>query len=381
MCRKGMLAYIDSYMGGILKSLAAQINDGGAYLDQVKQKFNADAANWVWSTDTANDKIDDVILDYRIIVESAKSLPACCSLRDVISGWNSKTNNIKISFEALKKAAGDLAPFLEELHRMKQSNSLLDQNRVHFYTLLCSQREEFERFYSDQIPYFRIVAGLFLEGLDTEDVLKLYQDIPAGQFTKSSTEYLTYIENNVKVFLQNQAKKRMKDLWVSKTDTKDPRDWSSRYDTPILCMLNDEERPEAKEIFAIMLENSPAEASINRVISYLNKATFFDRLKNKEMRDRYFMSRVVGDYGMLLDDPQQIRSSLLDHVSVRPFDWMDNATVQNHLRMLAEKKYKTGGSEKVWAVVEKMDATELRHYLRDLITDNVKVGIEILKSK
>ena len=84
---------------------------------------------------------------------------------------------------------------------------------------------------------------------------------------------------------------------------------------------------------------------------------------------------------MLLDDPQQIRAALLDHVSVRPYDWMDNATVQSHLKMLAEKKYKTGGSEKVWAVVEKMDATELRHYLRDLITDNVKIGIEILKSK
>lgn len=381
MCRKGMLAYIDTYMGGILKTLAAQINDGGAYLDQVKQKFNADAANWVWSTETANEKIDDVILDYRIIAESAKSLSACCSMRDVISGWNSKTNNIKISFEALKKAAGDLTPFLEELHRMKQTNTMLEQNRVHFYTLLCSQREAFEKFYTDQIPYFRTVASLFLDSLDTEDVLKLYQDIPAGQFTKSSTEYLAYVENSVKLFLQGQKKKRMRDLWVEKTDTKDPRDWSSRYDTPIFCMLNDDERSAAKEIFTIMLENAPAESSIDRAISYLNNATFFDRLKDKSLRDRNFMERVVGDYGMLLDDPQQIRASLIDHVSVRPYDWMDNATVQNHLRMLAEKKYKTGGSEKVWAVVEKMDATELRHYLRDLITDNVKIGIEILKSK
>lgn len=381
MCRKGMLAYINSYMGGILKTLAAQINDGGAYLDQVKQKFNADAANWVWSMDTANDKINDVILDYRIIAESAKSLPACCSLRDVISGWNSKTNNIRISFEALKKAVGDLAPFLEDLHRMKQSNALLEQHREQFYTLLCSQREEFERFYNDQIPYFRMVAGIFLEGLDTDDVTRLYQDIPAGQFTKSSTEYLSYIESSVKLFLQSQAKKRMRDLWVLKTDTKDPRDWSSRYDTPILCMFDDNERPEAKEIFAIMLEYSPAETSINRVISYLGKATFFDRLKDREMRDRCFMSRVVGDYGMLLEDPQQIRSSLIDHVAVRPYDWMDNATVQGHLKMLAEKKYKTGGGEKVWAMVERMDATELRRYLRELITDNVKVGIEILKNR
>ena len=381
MCRKGMLAYIDAYQGGVLKTLATQIGDGGAYLDQVKQKFNADAANWVWNTETANDKINDVILDYRIIAESAKSIPACCSIRDVISGWNSRTNNIKIAFEALKKAAGDLTPFLEELHRMKQTNTLADQNKEKFYSLLVSQRELFDKFYNDQIPYFRTVAEIFIDGMDTDDILKLYQDIPAGQFTKSSTEYMTYIENAVKIFLQNQAKKRLKDLWVEKTSTKDPRDWSARYDTPILCMLDDEERPEAKEIFTIMLENSPSEMSINRAIAYLNRVTYFDKLSNSELRDKCFMNRVVGDYALMLDDAQAIREYLVAHVTVRQYDWMDNSTVQNQIRMLAEKKYKTGGSEKVWAVVEKMDATELRHYLRDLISDNVKVGIEILKNK
>lgn len=381
MCRRGMLEYIDAYQGGALKTLATQIGDGGAYLDQVKQKFNADAANWVWNTETANDKINDVILDYRIIAESAKSIPACCSIRDVISGWNSRTNNIKIAFNALKKAAGDLTPFLEELHRMKQTNTLADQNKEKFYSLLVSQRESFDKFYNDQIPYFRTVAEIFIDGMDTDDILKLYQDIPAGQFTKSSTEYMTYIENAVKVFLQNQAKKRLKDLWVEKTGTKDPRDWSARYDTPILCMLDDEERPEAKEIFTIMLENSPSEMSINRAIAYLNRVTYFDKLSNSELRDKCFMNRVVGDYALMLDDAQAIREYLVAHVTVRQYDWMDNSTVQNQIRMLAEKKYKTGGSEKVWAVVEKMDATELRHYLRDLISDNVKVGIEILKNK
>lgn len=381
MCRRGMLAYIDAYQGGALKTLATQIGDGGAYLDQVKQKFNADAANWVWNTETANDKINDVILDYRIIAESAKSIPACCSIRDVISGWNSRTNNIKIAFDALKKAAGDLTPFLEELHRMKQTNTLADQNKEKFYSLLVSQRESFDKFYNDQIPYFRTVAEIFIDGMDTDDILKLYQDIPAGQFTKSSTEYMTYIENAVKVFLQNQAKKCLKDLWVEKTGTKDPRDWSARYDTPILCMLDDEERPEAKDIFTIMLENSPSEMSINRAIAYLNRVTYFDKLSNSELRDKCFMNRVVGDYALMLDDAQAIREYLVAHVTVRQYDWMDNSTVQNQIRMLAEKKYKTGGSEKVWAVVEKMDATELRHYLRDLISDNVKVGIEILKNK
>ncbi|MDM8248002.1 hypothetical protein QUW49_05045 [Lacrimispora saccharolytica] len=381
MCRKGMLAYIDAYQNGVLKILAAQIGDGGEYLDQVKQKFNADAANWVWNTETANDKINDVILDYRIIAESAKSIPACSSIRDVVSGWNNRTNNIKIAFEALKKYTGDLTLFLEELYRMKKTNSLSDQNKEHFYSLLVSQRDAFDEFYSDQIPYFRTVAEIFVDGMDTDDILKLYQDIPAGQFTKSSTEYMTYIESAVKEFLQNQAKKRLKDLWLEKTGTKNPRDWSARYDTPILCMLDDEERPEGKEIFAIMMENSPSEVSINRAIAYLNRVTYFDKLSNSELRDKCFMSRVVGDYALMLDDAQTVREYLVAHVTVHQYDWMDNSTVQNQIRMLAEKKYKTGGSEKVWSVVEKMDATELRRYLKDLITDNVKVGIEILKNK
>ena len=71
-CRKGMLAYIEVFQGGLLKQLASQIGDNGAYLTEVKRKFNADAANWVWNSDTADDKIEDVILDYKIIVETNK---------------------------------------------------------------------------------------------------------------------------------------------------------------------------------------------------------------------------------------------------------------------------------------------------------------------
>lgn len=381
MCRKGMLAYIDAYQGGTLKTLAAQINDGGAYLDQVKHKFNADAANWVWNVDTANDKIDDVILDYRIIAETSKSIPSRSSIQDVVSGWNSRTNNVKISFEALKKVVGDLKPFLEQLHRMKQTNALEDQNKEKFYTLLVSQREAFERFYNDQISYFKSVTGSFTDGLDTEDILKIYQEIPAGQFTKSSTEYMTYVGNAVKMFQQKQAKKQMRDLWLEKTGTKDPRDWSARYDTPILCMLSAEERPEAKEVFSIMLENSPSPAAINRVLEYLNRVTYFDKLSNPELRDKCFMSGVVGDYALMLDDVQTVREYLLDHITVRPYEWMDNSTVQNQIIKLAEQKYETGGSDKVWEVVENMDAAELRNYLKDLISDNVRVGIEILKNR
>ena len=36
-CRKGMLAYIEVFQGGLLKQLAAQIGDNGTYLTEVKR--------------------------------------------------------------------------------------------------------------------------------------------------------------------------------------------------------------------------------------------------------------------------------------------------------------------------------------------------------
>ena len=380
-CRNGMLAYIDGFQGGILRKLAAQLGDNGAYLEEVRSKFNADAANWVWNAETADDKIRDVILDYQIIVETNKSLPKCVSIRDVVRGWNAKTNNIRMSYESVKKSVGDLALFLEELYRMKQVNDLPDQKKKKFYDLLLTQREAFDRFYADQVSTFKLVAASFIGDLDDIDIANLYSNFPSGQFTKSGTEYFKFVEKEVAEFQKGQLKKRIRDLWQERTDSKDPVDWSSRYDTPILCMFDDEERVEAKRIFAIMRENAPSEMDANRVLRYLTIATFYERLKNAQERDRCFMDRVVGDYAILLKDAQSVRDYLISHSTEKPFYWMDNAAIQNQIKAYADKQYKTGGYERAWAVIDQMDPGELREYLKDLIADNVKVGIEILKNK
>lgn len=60
---------------------------------------------------------------------------------------------------------------------------------------------------------------------------------------------------------------------------------------------------------------------------------------------------------------------------------MDNSVVKNRLKVLAEKQYKLSGCERVQAIIDKMDATELRRYLNELIADNLTVGLEILKNE
>ena len=89
-CKAGMLVYIRNYRSGLLETLALEVDDNGAYIDQVKQKFNADAANWVWNSETADEKIDDVILEYQIIVESNKLNPRALSLHEAVIEWNKR---------------------------------------------------------------------------------------------------------------------------------------------------------------------------------------------------------------------------------------------------------------------------------------------------
>lgn len=250
-----------------------------------------------------------------------------------------------------------------------------------FYNALITQREAFEHFYKDQLPYFKQVAGTFVEELDEQDVAGFCNTLPAGQFTKSSTEYYQYIENAVSNYKKSIRRTQLKNLWLEKTGTKDPSDWSDRYDTPILCMFDDTERGEARTIFATILAYAASDADITKAINYLEAATFYDRLNDPLERDRCFMERVVGDYAVMLKDADSIRKSLIGSIPDKAYNWMDNSAVKNRLKVLAEKQYKLSGCERAQAVIDKMDATELRRYLNELIADNLTVGMEILKNE
>ena len=188
-CREGMIAYIGQYQKGELKQLASEINDNGAYIDEVKKKFNAGDGNWVWSTKTADEKISDVILEYKIVRESNKSLSACTSLQETIIDWNRRTNNIKMPCEAVAKQVGDLGIFLWELSAVKRNGSIADQNKKKFYELLVEQREAFDIFYKDQVPYFKADANSLLTDLSDSEIAEIYGSLPSGQFTKGKTEY------------------------------------------------------------------------------------------------------------------------------------------------------------------------------------------------
>lgn len=380
-CRQGMIAYIAQYRGGLLPELAGRIGDGGSYLERVKARFNAKDANWVWNVSTADEKISDIILEYQIIYESSKVLGSYASLKEVINAWNSRTNNIKIPCETVAKHTGDLGPFLWQLYYMKQGNGITEQNRQEFYDLLLTQRENFDKFYKEQVSYFARDAGAFIGELNAEETAELYNSFSQGQFTKTKSDYYKYVQGEVDKYLQSQWKKKLKDLWHEKTKTKSPADWSEKYETPILCMFSDSQRSSVRSIFQCMMAANPSETEVKKAFEYLSKADFFKLLEDEAARDACFKERIIGGYSVLLEDITQVRRELMENMRDRIYDWMDNSSVQNYLRKMADKQYKITGCDRAMQLIDRMDAEQLRVYLRERILDDTDFGMQILKSE
>ena len=380
-CREGMIAYIEQYRNGELKLLASEINDNGAYIDEVKKKFNASDGNWVWSVKTADEKISDVILEYKIVKESNKSLSACTSLQETITEWNRRTNNIKMPCEAVAKQVGDLGVFLWELSAIKRNNTIADQSKKKFYELLVEQREAFDVFYKDQVPYFKADANSLLTDLSDAEIAEIYSGLPTGQFTKGKTEYYNYIQSRIEVFIQSQWKKKMQTLWFEKTNTKDPIEWSDKYSTPILCMVSENMRSYARKIFDIIKSSNPSEDDAKDAIEFMNQADFYDKLRDASERDRLFMELIVGANAVLLKNVNDIRNRLRARLHESPYYWLGSTEVQKQLRSMVDKEYKLRGSEMASQIIDRMDATQLREYLKRKIDEDAEFGIQILKGE
>lgn len=384
-CRDGMKAYLDEYRGGELPTLAIGIKDSGNYISEVKKKFNADEANWVWSPDTANVKIDETIIEYSIITESNTMIAPAATLTGCVRNWKDRIENFRISLEAMATEVGDLKELLDILYAIRQSrdNTIPEMKKKRFLDLLREKKNDFNYLYSHQEEMFRSIAQGWIGELSEEDITELFGTYMAtGVFCDASDKFFQTVEAQVSAYTDAQRSKRLGKLWYDRTETQTPADWSRRYSTPILCMFDDHERQKAKEVFTILHKSKPSEAEFATAEEWLKAGDFYDRLSSAAERDKCMRERVIGDFAYLLPDVDKVRSYLKGKASmITPYEWMDNSTIQVKIREMADMRYKTGGASDAEKAVADLGIDELRDYVRDLIKTDITVGIAILKRK
>lgn len=378
-CTCGMAVYLETFENGTLVSLAETVGDGGQYINVLRKKFDADAANWVWNVETAQQKIREVILEYQIIAESNKIIPKSISYDAAIREWCDKCRYIRISYEAAKTYLYELGPFLEMLYNLKKAGALSDSRKQSFLELVQANESTFRDFYNNQIDWFKRVCEYYLDGLSEDEIKEVFAEMPADSFTYEKAEYLTKVEAKVAACKEGQKNTQLKKLWKEKTRTESPRDWSNKHRMSILCLIPDSELTKAKAAFDAVNRPKADEQSIDRAMEYFTFAKFFDLLDDTVALDKAFQSCIIGNYAVMLPDIQEVKDYLDSHITEEPFYWFGLPEIEKKLRQMAEAKYNQGGYNRALAKIDKMDIADVKKYLKDLIRDNMVVGMEIIK--
>lgn len=380
-CAQGMTEYLKTFEGGELISLATAIGDGGQYINVLRQKFDADAANWVWNIETAQQKIREVILEYKIIDESNKTLAKNISFEKTIKEWCTKCEYVRISYAAAKNHLDEISPFMEILCSMKKSGQLLDSQKQKFYDLLVLNGESFRNLYNNQADLFKRVCAYYLTDLLDDEIRELYATMPAGAFTQDKNDYLNTVEDKVAAYKATLGSEKLKKMWQDKTSTSSPRDWSKKHKMPVLCLISDDELQKAKAAFGAINKSHPDAQTVEKAVAYLESANFFNVLDDDNALDTAFRETIIKNYAVMLTNIDEVKEYLDRTITSDPYDWFALPEVDKHLKRMAEAKYSQSGYSRALEKIDKMGIEDAREYLESLIKDNMIVGMEIIKGK
>lgn len=380
-CYEGMINYLSSYKDGVLVKLAKKINDKGQYINELRKKFDADAANWVWRIDTIDKKIDELIMDYEIAAETASILGPVNSYEEAIYSWLEKCSRIKLPYQAIKDELGAASQLFFMLNNLSHDRKLADNKKSEFLSQMKSYGTDFTDIYNNKQPsLFEKTYDFYLQGLSPADINKIFLKLPQNSFTADKADFSNKVGQLVADYKKQMGSQRLKELWKEKTGTESPFDWSKKHRMPILAMIPENQEKEARRMFGIINSSSSSASDVEFAIEYLESATFFDALKDTSLIDKNFIRLFLGNYSAVITDIEKVKDYLYEHITDAPYHWLGSQAVRSALEKYAESLYNSNGYLIAAQKIDSMPAEEVKRYLKDMIKNNMTVGLEIIRN-
>lgn len=211
-----------------------------------------------------------------------------------------------------------------------------------------------------------------------EECEEIRTSITDNLFVLSATKSNAIVKKAAEDYRKNQVKSQLFKLWSDKTSgTKNPKKWSEKYQTPILCCVDPSIYSEAKKAFSVLNSTVQSESEIKLALAFLETATFFDLLEDAAYRDQCFRARIMGYYEKLLPNIQTVRDEL-ETLPVDPYDWGDDPKVKEKIKAMANAEYNAGGSDSAIKTIDSMGEGELRDWLKKLVIGDMELGVKII---
>lgn len=380
-CKKGMHIFLERFEGGKLLNVAKEIGADDSVMTDIKKLFSVQySALWIGST--GEDEIRKLITEYEVVKSTNILLNVTAHSKDAaFKEWRETLKFIGFSCESVKAKKPALDKFFYSLLRIANYEDMLPEHVKSFLDEMTNHMADIRGILNNPLSVFMDIYAPYLEGFTEAECEEIKNSITSEMFTVSSTASNATVKKAAEDYRKNQVKSQLYKLWSDKTGgSKNPRVWSEKHRTPILCCMKDTQYIAAKKVFATLNSSTQSEADIKEALEFLQKADFFDDIASADYRDECFAKHIIGDYTSLISDMNAVRDALESN-GISAYEWNDNPSIRSKVDSMANAEYNAGGSDKVVDIIESMDDAELKKWLTDIVRKDMGLGIKIIINK
>lgn len=377
-CKKGMHIFLERFENGKLLNVAKEINAEDSVLSDIKKLFDVQySALWIGST--GEDEIRKLITEYEVVKSTNIFLNVTPRSKEAaFKAWRETLKFIGFSCESIRAKKPALDKFFYNLLRIANYEDMLPDNMKSFLDEMTNHNAEIRDVLGNTLAVFIDIYAPYLEGFTDTECEEIKNSITSEMFTISSTASNAIVKKAAEDYRKNQVKSQLYKLWSDKSGgSKNPRVWSEKYRTPILCCVNASLYAEAKKAFATLNSSTQSEADIKEALAFIKEADFFDEIASADYRDKCFAKRIIGDYTSLISDIDAVRDTL-ESTGISAYEWNDNPTIMSKVSSMAAAEYNAGGSDKVVDIIEGMNDAELKKWLTDIVRKDMGIGVKII---
>lgn len=380
-CKKGMHIFLERFEGGKLLNVAKEIGADDSVMTDIKKLFSVQySALWIGST--GEDEIRKLITEYEVVKSTNILLNVTAHSKDAaFKEWRETLKFIGFSCESVKAKKPALDKFFYSLLRIANYEDMLPEHVKSFLDEMTNHMADIRGILNNPLSVFMDIYAPYLEGFTEAECEEIKNSITSEMFTVSSTASNATVKKAAEDYRKNQVKSQLYKLWSDKTGgSKNPRVWSEKHRTPILCCMKDTQYIAAKKVFATLNSSTQSEADIKEALEFLQKADFFDDIASADYRDECFAKHIIGDYTSLISDMNAVRDAL-ESTGISAYEWNDSPSIRSKVDSMANAEYNAGGSDKVVDIIESMDDAELKKWLTDIVRKDMGLGIKIIINK
>lgn len=378
-CKAGMEAFLGHFEDGRLISLANEIGDPDILLPDIKRIFSIKHSA-LWIKETGCSEIQKLIVEYEVIKQTNTLLNVHCNSKEkMFNAWRDELKFVSFSCEALKSKRPNLDKTLSYLQKIAFREDFLPEMMKGFWDELVNNMAEVQSILRDKLSVFVELYGVYLEGFNELEKEEIRSSIKNDLFTTTATVSNSYVKAAAEAYRSSQKKTQLFNAWKERTGTKNPREWSSRYQTPILSLVDDNHYDEAKRAFATLNSHVQGDLEITEAIAFVeNSGAFFEKIKDEEYRNKRFVEKIIGGYSALLNI-NAVRSAL-ENLTIDAYEWLDSPVVRKKIQDMAQMEYYAGGSDKAVALIDEMSDAELKLRLKELVKRDIQLGVRIIEN-